>query len=63
MIRTYRPEYEPFVLALGSPEKSRTDENPLTATERREIIHACFPDLEIVADYADVIEATAPESA
>lgn len=47
-IRRYRQEYDEFVLALGSPEKSRTPENPLSAEERKEIIHACFPDLDIV---------------
>lgn len=47
-IRRYRDEYDRFVLALGSPEKARTNRNPLDADEREEIIRACFPEIEIV---------------
>ncbi|MFB6072212.1 MAG: adenylyltransferase/cytidyltransferase family protein [Halobacterium sp.] len=46
-VRRYRREYD-LVVAVGSPEKSRTDRNPLTAGERERVIHACFPDLELV---------------
>lgn len=38
-----------MVLVMGSASTARTAENPLTAEERRDIIHQCFPDLEIVA--------------
>ena len=38
---------EDLVLIIGSAGKSRTDENPLTAEEREEIIRECFPELEI----------------
>ncbi|QGA80049.1 adenylyltransferase/cytidyltransferase family protein [Candidatus Nanohalobium constans] len=36
-----------LVLVIGSSEKSRTDDNPLTAEERKEIIRGCFPDIKI----------------
>lgn len=48
VIEEYRERYDDFVLVLGSPEKSRTDENPLSAEEREEIIRGCFPDIDIV---------------
>ena len=38
-----------IVLVLGSAGKSRTDENPLNAEERKSIIHECFPEIEIYA--------------
>lgn len=46
-IENYREEFD-LVIAIGSPEKSRTDRNPLTFEERKEIIDECFPDLEKV---------------
>lgn len=39
--------YASVALALGSPHKSRTPENPLTATERLDIIRACHPDVDV----------------
>ena len=48
IIEEYRDEYREFAVAIGSPEKSRTRKNPLNAEERKEMIHACFPDMEIV---------------
>ncbi len=41
-------EEERLALVIGSSEKSRTDENPLTAEEREEIIRECFPEIQIV---------------
>lgn len=38
---------EDLVIVIGSAGKSRTDENPLNAQEREEIIRECFPDIEI----------------
>jgi nicotinamide-nucleotide adenylyltransferase len=38
---------EDLVLVIGSAGKSRTDENPLTAEEREEIIRECFPEIEV----------------
>lgn len=39
--------YPSVVLALGSPNKSRTPENPLTAPERIDVIRACHPDVDV----------------
>ncbi|MFB6169545.1 MAG: adenylyltransferase/cytidyltransferase family protein [Haloarculaceae archaeon] len=47
-IRQVRAAHDAFVLALGSPEKSRTPENPLSATEREELLHVCVPNLNVV---------------
>ena len=41
-------DHDEFVVGLGSPEKSGTRENPLTAEQRESLIKACFPDVEIV---------------
>ncbi|WP_435097448.1 adenylyltransferase/cytidyltransferase family protein [Halarchaeum sp. P4] len=47
VIRAYREIAGSFVVALGSPGKSRTAENPLTATERERLLGACFPALDV----------------
>ncbi|MFB6294671.1 MAG: adenylyltransferase/cytidyltransferase family protein, partial [Candidatus Nanohaloarchaea archaeon] len=39
VVTEYRDRYDEFVLAMGSPTVSRTPDNPLTADERREVIH------------------------
>ncbi len=38
---------EELVLVIGSAGKSRTDENPLKAKERTELIHECHPEIQI----------------
>lgn len=48
VIEDYRDQFEDFCVIIGSSDKSRERENPLTADEREEIIRECFPDLEIV---------------
>lgn len=40
---------EELVLVVGSAGESRTDENPLNVEERKSIIHACFPKIDIYA--------------
>ncbi|MFB6192841.1 MAG: adenylyltransferase/cytidyltransferase family protein [Candidatus Nanohaloarchaea archaeon] len=47
VVKDHRDDYEEFAVALGSPGKSRTRENPLNAEERKEIIHACFPEIDL----------------
>ncbi len=37
-----------FAVAVGSAEKSREEENPLSFEERKEIIRECFPELEVI---------------
>lgn len=44
-IENYREKYE-LRIAIGSPNKSRTPENPLNLEERVELLEACFPGLE-----------------
>lgn len=48
VIEKYKHEFEDFKLVIGSANKSRSDDNPLTAEEREEIIKECFPDIEII---------------
>lgn len=48
VLEKYQDGYDEFVLAMGSPGKSREAGNPLTAKERKDVIRACFPDLEIL---------------
>lgn len=48
VVEEYRERAGSFVLALGSPGKSRTAENPLTAAERERLVGACFPGLDVV---------------
>lgn len=48
VIEQYQDEFEDFAIVIGSADKSRTEKNPLTAEEREEIIHECFPDIEIL---------------
>lgn len=48
VIEKYQDEFEEFSLVIGSANKSGTDDNPLTAEEREEVIRECFPDLKIL---------------
>ncbi|MFB6158924.1 MAG: adenylyltransferase/cytidyltransferase family protein [Candidatus Nanohalobium sp.] len=47
VIEEHREEHEDFSVIIGSAEESRTEENPLTAEERKNLIQECFPGLEI----------------
>ncbi len=48
VIEEYRDRFDEFLLGMGSPTKSRTSDNPLTAGEREDIIHACFPGIDVL---------------
>lgn len=48
VIERYQDEFENFTLIIGSADKSRTDDNPLNAEEREEVIRECFPDIEVI---------------
>lgn len=48
VIEDYGDRFEKFTLVIGSSEKARTQENPLKAEEREEIIRECYPDIEII---------------
>ncbi|MFO7793818.1 MAG: hypothetical protein R6V35_02470, partial [Candidatus Nanohaloarchaea archaeon] len=43
-----KEKYDEFYIVIGSSEESRTDNNPLTFEERKNLIHACHPELEIL---------------
>lgn len=47
VIEKYSQEYD-LSLVVGSAEKSRTEQNPLTAEERETIIRQCFPEIQIL---------------
>lgn len=38
---------EELLIVIGSAGESRTDENPLNADEREELIRECFPDIKV----------------
>lgn len=46
-IENQSKEYD-LVIAVGSPEKSRTAKNPLSYSERKKLLDDCFPELEKV---------------
>ena len=48
VIDTYRSEFDEFELVVGSADEERTEDNPLSFKERKDIIKACYPDLNIV---------------
>lgn len=47
VVEKYQEEYENFSLVIGSAEKERTKNNPLSLEERKEVIKECFPEIEI----------------
>lgn len=47
VIEEYRPQYDEFVIVVGSAETARTPSNPLTADERERILRACQSDVEL----------------
>lgn len=47
-VEDFSEEYGDFVLVIGSPEKSRTEKNPLNLEERKELLDSCFPGIEKV---------------
>jgi nicotinamide-nucleotide adenylyltransferase len=46
-VENYKEKYIEFEIVVGSSRKSRTEKNPLTFEERKEIIRACHPEIEI----------------
>jgi len=43
-----KESYDEFQIIVGSPEKSRTERNPLNFEERKKLMKACFPELKII---------------
>lgn len=48
VIEKKKDEFKEFFVLIGSPGKSRTERNPLSFDERKSLIKACFPELEVV---------------
>lgn len=48
VIEENQEEFDEFIVAIGSADKQREEENPLSFEERRDIIKNCFPGLEVV---------------
>lgn len=48
VVEEYRDKFDVFKIIVGSADKEREEENPLTFEERKEIIHECFPDIEVL---------------
>lgn len=49
VVERYREDFDEFSVVIGSAGKEDEDDNPLSFEERKEIIHECFPDLEVKA--------------
>lgn len=47
LIEEYKDKYEEFIVVIGSADKSRSQENPLTVEERKNILEDCFPDIKV----------------
>ena len=47
VVDEYREEFEDFCIVIGSAGEEGTEDNPLSFEERREVIHECFPNLEV----------------
>lgn len=48
VVEKYSEQSDDFCIAIGSAGEQETEDNPLSFEERRSIIQACYPDLEIV---------------
>lgn len=60
VVERYRKEFDEFLIAVGSADKSREERNPLTPEERKEIIKNCFPDIEVI-EIEDIEEGEDPD--
>ena len=47
-VERYRREFDEVALAILSPERARTADHPLSIRERREIVEACYPEIDLV---------------
>ncbi|MFT4893137.1 MAG: nicotinamide-nucleotide adenylyltransferase [Candidatus Nanohaloarchaea archaeon] len=48
-VENYKPGFDVFEIVVGSSAKSRTEENPLTFEERKQLIRSCHPGISITA--------------
>lgn len=47
VVDEYQNEYDDLCIVIGSAGEKDTEDNPLSFEERKEVIHECFPDIEI----------------
>jgi len=47
VIEDYREKFDDFCIVIGSAGEEGTEDNPLNFEERKEIIEACYPEIEI----------------
>lgn len=64
VIKQKKKDYKDFSIIIGSPERSRTEKNPLTFEERKELIKDCFPKIEVlgIADTEERPQESDPET-
>lgn len=48
VIEDHKDSEENFAVVIGSADKKREEENPLSSDEREEILKACFPELKVL---------------
>jgi nicotinamide-nucleotide adenylyltransferase len=48
VIEDHRDEYGEFKVIIGSSGEERTEDNPLSFEERKDLIQTCFPDIEVI---------------
>ncbi len=48
VVEKYRDEFDELAIIVGSADKEREEENPLSFEERKEIIQTCFPEIEVL---------------
>lgn len=60
-----KDNYDDFTVIVGSPERSRTERNPLNFEERKNLIKACFPEVKIIGigDTEENPQESDPETA
>ena len=48
VIEQYREKFDEFCIVIGSCEEEGTEDNPLSFEDRKKLIQACYPDIEII---------------
>lgn len=48
VLKEEKDNYEDFKVIVGSPDRSRTERNPLNFKERKSLIKACFPEIKVI---------------
>jgi len=48
VVDRYQDEFDDFCIVIGSAGEEETEDNPLSFEERKEVIHECFPEIEVI---------------